>query len=394
MSELPQRNLPRVVLTVTSSQSLRLMEGFPDHLAAHGWDVHVVVSAPPTAAYASDSGVVVHDLTMSREPRLARDIAGLAAWLRLLRRLRPDVVVAGTPKAALLGMLAARLARVPDRIYLLRGLRLETERGLLMRLLWALEWLTARSATRVLAVSDSLCRTFVARRLCVPTKITVLGSGSSNGVDTTLRPAPDAVAGIERALGLQSAAFVVGFVGRISMDKGIETLLSAAHLLDRTGEPVRLLLVGAEEPGGVLEQSLIATGLDPALVTSVGAVADTTPYYAVMDVLCLPTRREGFPNVVLEAAVQGVPSVTTTATGSIDAVVDRVTGLLVPPDDSVALADALRSLCAKRGWSQQLGTMARARVVSLFDREIVWRLTEEYLKPTSMRQESLGMDAR
>jgi glycosyltransferase involved in cell wall biosynthesis len=234
----------------------------------------------------------------------------------------------------------------------------------------------------------------VARRLCVPTKITVLGSGSSNGVDTTLRPAPDAVAGIERALGLQSAAFVVGFVGRISMDKGIETLLSAAHLLDRTGEPLRLLLVGAEEPGGVLEQSLIATGLDPALVTSVGAVADTTPYYAVMDVLCLPTRREGFPNVVLEAAVQGVPSVTTTATGSIDAVVDRVTGLLVPPDDSVALADALRSLCAKRGWSQQLGTMARARVVSLFDREIVWRLTEEYLKPTSMRQESLGMDAR
>jgi glycosyltransferase involved in cell wall biosynthesis len=220
----------------------------------------------------------------------------------------------------------------------------------------------------------------MARRLCTATKITVLGSGSSNGVDTSVRPIPTAVAAIEKALGLESAVFVVGFVGRISDDKGIETLLAAARLLHDTDETVRVLLIGAEEPRGVLMKSLMATGTDPALVTSVGVVADPTPYYAVMDVLCLPTRREGFPNVVLEAAVQGVPTVTTTATGSVDAVLDRVTGLLIQPDDPVALADALRLLRVNREWSEQLGSTAKARAVDLFNRELVWRRTEKYIR--------------
>lgn len=374
-----RRTGQRVVLTVTSAQSLRLMNGFPEYLAARGWDVHVVVSEPPPGAYAEGSGVVVHDLAMTREPSPRRDLTGLIAWLRLLGRLRPSIVLAGTPKAALLAMVAAFLTRTPNRVYLLRGLRLETESGLRGRLLWILEWLTARAATRVLAVSMSLRGEFLARHLCPPDKIAVLGSGSSNGVDTMLRPEHHAVTAIEQALGLGDAELVVGFVGRISVDKGIGTLFSAVRLLEQRGEAVRLLLVGAEEPPGILAQSLAASGVDPALVSRVGAVPDPTPYYGSMDVLCLPTRREGFPNVVLEAAVQGVPSVATTATGSIDAVVDGVTGLMVSPDDPRALAEALRALRVDRDRCRRLGVAARRRAADLFDREMVWSRTEEYL---------------
>jgi glycosyltransferase involved in cell wall biosynthesis len=97
--------------------------------------------------------------------------------------------------------------------------------------------------------------------------------------------------------------------------------------------------------------------------------------------------------VVLEAAVQAVPSVTTSATGSVDAVVDGVTGLLVPPDDPTALAEALRLLRTERGLSQQLGSMAKARAVKHFDRELVWRRTEEYLKSACEREAIMEMDA-
>ena len=118
---------PRIVLGVTVDLSLRLMAGFPQYLAERGWDVHVVSSPGARLdALAGVDGVTVHALTMAREPSPVSDLRSLIAWMRLLRRLRPDVVSVGTPKAGLLGGIAARLTRVPGRVYMLRGLRLET----------------------------------------------------------------------------------------------------------------------------------------------------------------------------------------------------------------------------------------------------------------------------
>jgi glycosyltransferase involved in cell wall biosynthesis len=375
------RHSRRIVLAVTASQSLKLMRGFPEHLAAGGWDVHVVATSAPSDPY--PAGVTFHSLPMVREPSPLRDILAFGAWLVLLLRLKPSIVVAGTPKAGLLGTLAAFVLRVPARVYLLRGLRLETEQGLKRRLLHVLEWTTARTATAVLAVSDSLRDEFVSLGLSEAERVTVLGAGSSNGVAITPWPsAPDRerarISPIESLPQLTPTSPTVGFVGRLARDKGLPTLLEAIGQLQRAGVPVQLLLVGSEEPAGSLEMALTVAGLDSADVCWAGPVDDVTPYYWRMDVLCLPTRREGFPNVVLEAAMAGLPTVVSKVTGGVDSVVDGETGLWFEVGNSEDLARRLAEVLSDDRWRKLLGEQARTRAVEQFDRQIVWSLTEDF----------------
>ena len=177
----------RIVLTVTSAQSLRLMAGFPDYLSRQGWDVHVVSGDPPAT---SPGGWTAHVLPMRREPAPLLDLISLARWIKLLFLLRPALVVAGTPKAGLLGMLGAWATRTPRRVYLLRGLRLSTESGPRRRLLEVLERLAIMAATEVQSVSHSLREEVVELGLAPAQKVTVVAKGSSNGV--VIPPADEA----------------------------------------------------------------------------------------------------------------------------------------------------------------------------------------------------------
>lgn len=378
---------PTVVLAVTAPQSLALMRGFPEYLAERGWNVHVLVSDPPANFYPPNSGVVVHRVDMAREPSPLRDVRSLSAWVRVLRSLSPDLVVSGTPKAGLLGMLSACLLGVPARLYWLRGLRLETESGLRAGILWVMEWCAARSSHAVLAVSESLRQEYVGRGIAPPEKTLVLGSGSSNGVDTKVSVDPTVRAETRAAMSIDDE-LVVGFVGRVSVDKGIDTLLEAVKSLNEAKKEVVAIIIGPEEPNGALDAAIRRTGVNPKHLLCCGSVTDLTPLYAAMDVLCLPTRREGFPNVVLEAAALSVPAIVTTATGAVDSVIHGVTGLHFPPGDSHALARGLRQL-RDPGYRQSLGTEARQRVLLEFERTLVWERTERafrwYLGLATMR---------
>lgn len=363
-----RRHGRRVVLAVTSKQSLRLLTGFPEHLAGAGWEVHVVCAEAPR----DSQSVTYHQLPMVREPSPSRDLVGLFRWAWLLWRLNPDLIVAGTPKAGLLGTVAAFLVRVPARVYMLRGLRLETETGLKRRLLVAMERMTAATATRVVAVSNSLALEFVAERLAPCDKIVVIGSGSSNGVDLDPVQAKTHVDSQGRC-----GPPVVGFVGRLHRDKGIPILLGAATRLLDAGIDLNLLLVGPEEPPGYLVECLDQHDLASSKVHWTGAVQDPEAYYSRMDVLCLPTMREGFPNVVLEAAAQSVPTVASNVTGCVDAVIHDETGLHFDAGDPRDLAKKLDALLSDPHKRHLLGKQARARVEREFGRQLVWARTEK-----------------
>src|SRR5581483_5756464 len=178
---------------------------------------------------------------------------------------------------------------------------------------------------RVVCVSPSLRARVIELRLADPARVTVIGLGSSNGVDATrFEPTPErerAARELRASLDIPADAPVVGFVGRLTRDKGVAELMSAWHDVAGACPTAWLLVIGDEEGADPIPDSAREALATAPHVAQVPWLTDTAAAYLAMDVLVLPTYREGFPNVVLEAAAAGRPAVTTTATGAIDAVV-------------------------------------------------------------------------
>jgi len=370
---------PRLLLAVTHGMTANLlMRGQLADLAGAGFRVGVVASpGPDLDEIACREEVEVFPLAMRRQPAPVADLVALLRMAGVLRRFRPHLLSAGTPKAGLLASVAGRLAGVPRRLYTVRGLRLETASGAGRRLLAAGERTAAACAHRVLCVSDSLRRRYVELGLAPAAKTSVVGDGSSNGVDVErFHPAADGDperAALRRELGLAVGTPVIGFVGRFTRDKGLGELATA--FFDHVGRhfpDARLLLVGDFEEGDPVSEAVRdRLQRDPRVVLA-GFVADTAPYYRLMDVLAFPSHREGFPNAPLEAAASALPVAAFAATGSVDAVDDGGTGRLVPVGDSAALAGALNDYLADPALARRHGAAGRRRAVERFSQRRVW----------------------
>jgi glycosyltransferase involved in cell wall biosynthesis len=181
-------------------------------------------------------------------------------------------------------------------------------------------------------------------------------------------------------LGLPAGAQVVGFVGRLTRDKGVPELIEAFELILAKAPNARLLLVGwFDKAEDAISEELQDRIRAHPQIHITGFVSDTAPYYRAMDVLVLPTWREGFPNAVLEAAATGIPVVTTIATGSRDSVVPEVTGLLIPPGYPVAISEAVVRLLRDGDLRWRMGLAARAWVLEHFvDEQVLGRTAAFY----------------
>jgi lipopolysaccharide/colanic/teichoic acid biosynthesis glycosyltransferase/glycosyltransferase involved in cell wall biosynthesis len=303
----------------------------------------------------------------------------------MMLRLRPAIANVGTPKAGLLGGVAAWLCGVPFRYYTLYGLRCETTTGLKRKVLVMSERIACACAHRVICVSESLRQKAIELGVVDASRTVVLGSGSCNGVEAErFAPSPDAEqrgGQIRRDLGIPPGAPVVGFVGRLTKDKGVSELVQAYLKLRGSIPELRLLLVGEMEEGDPLPKEIRGHIESEPGIVRIGFVQDPADYYHAMDVLALPSYREGFPTVVLEAHAASKPVVAARATGAVDAVIDGVTGMLVPVGDVQALASAVELMIRDRGLAAALGSAGRERVLREFRRETIWEaLAEEYLQ--------------
>lgn len=374
-----------IVFGVTIDYQLRYHDGLYQRLADSGWHVHVVASHGPIGqALGEHSGVTAHVLEMARAPNLIADLRGMKQWVQLMRRLRPDVVVVGTPKAGLLGSVAAWLTRVPARVYELHGLRLESASGPLRAVLRTTERISCALSTRVIAVGASLRERVVAEGLAPAQKVDVLGAGSPNGVDVDrfglARRDHDAKTSLRAALGLSPSAQVVTFVGRLTADKGLAVLVEAMIHVQRETSAWLLVVGGVDDESGVDARRRLRQSL-PRLAL-VGEVDNVAPYLAISDVLCLPSRREGLPTVVLEAFAAQVPVVATRATGIVDLVSDSESGRLVAVDDAQALQRELLAALADRDSSELMAANALRIVSARYARDKVqdaWAAAMELL---------------
>ena len=369
---------PQIAYVVTVPLTARaLLRGQLRYMREHGLEV-VVISSPgeELEAVVESEGVAVLEVPMRRQISPLYDLVSLWRLFRTLREFEPDIVNAGTPKAGLLGMLAAKMARVPTRVYTLRGLRLETLDGLKRLITSLTEVLASACASRVVSVSESLRRAFVGRRLAPAFKVVVLGKGSSNGVDAErFLPTEENLRrawALRERLEIPEGVPVVGFVGRFVRDKGITELLDASEEVLKAFPETRFLLLGRLEEGSLIPAAYAEKLENHPRLIQAGFVSDTAPYYHLMSVLALPSHREGFPNVPLEAASAGVPVVGFTVTGMVDAVVHGETGLLVPRGDTGALSKALIRLLGDEALRASMGVVARERVLKDFSNEKVW----------------------
>lgn len=357
------------------------MRGQLAWIAGRGHEVHVVSSpGPALESLAVREGAIAHPIPMEREISPVADARAMLGWVRVLKQVRPDVSVVSTPKAGLLGGLAAWLLQVPRRVYLMRGARFEGESGMRGVVLRAAERVACASAHEVIAVSPSLAELAVAAGVVPRSKVTTVGAGSSNGVDLDRFHPPTAAerARARTALALGDEEVAIAFVGRMHVDKGLEVLREALRVVGRrAAAPVVLLLAGPDE-GGALSSS----AEDRVEIRALGYLDDVPELLRGADVLALPTQREGFPNAVLEASASGLPTVTTDATGAVDSVVDSVTGFVVEKGDGSAFGDALVSLVNSPALRGSQGAAARHRVEAYFAPETVWQgMYRAYLGP-------------
>jgi glycosyltransferase involved in cell wall biosynthesis len=342
------------------------MDGQIQWLSERGYEVHTCASGELESTRANTPFTHTHHtISMTRRMSPLRDLLSVFRWFVVIARVRPETLVASTPKAALVSLIAGKVLRVPRRVYLLRGLRLETMTGWRRHLLAISEKVCASCANVVIAVSPSVGNEFVQLGLAPAHKVCHVGSGSSNGVNSSwFTPLPESQRmTLRKELGIDGDQAVVAFVGRLVTDKGWDVFCDATKIAKDKNPLVKVIALGSNEEG--LEV--------PAWIEHVGVSDDMLTWYRAMDILVLPTFREGFPNVPLEAAACGVPTVASRATGAVDSVVDGQTGLLVDVNDDHQTADAISRLVSDAQFRAQLGQAARARILKDFQPESIWQ---------------------
>ena len=281
-------------------------------------------------------------------------------------------------------MMAARVCRVPVRIYHVHGLPYVTATGLRRRILHSSEWVSCACAHRVLCVSPSIREVAVESRLGHPDKLVVLGSGSFGGVDAENMFSPatypsDTRDRIRSRYGIPPSATVLGFVGRIVADKGVRELVAAWRELRLMHHDLHLLMVGAFELGDPINAEDEALLRDDKHIHLAGQVDHVPEFLLAMDIYVMPSHREGFGMSNIEAAAMRLPVVSTRIPGCVDSVQDGLTGSLVPARDASALVDAIQRYVMDVDLRAQHGEAGRQRVLTDFRPEIKWaELEAEY----------------
>lgn len=371
----------RVYRLVTSAGSLGFASGQLRYVAENGYDCFAVSGAPEESSreFTEREGIPTTLIPhLVRPISLGNDLRALSELIRLFRREKPDIVHANTPKASLLGMVAAWICRVPHRIYTVTGLRFETSTGFMRWLLKTMERITCACATKVIPEGQGVKKTLY-REHITSKPMAVLHNGNINGIDLKhFDRTPEVVERAKRIREEVGGSFSYLFVGRLVRDKGVTELVDAFERVHIVHPETRLLLVGTQEPEldplPDRTQRLIA---DNDAIIEAGWQDDVRPWFVASDLFTFPSYREGFPNVVIQAGALGIPSVVTDINGSNEVIIERKNGLIIPTRDTDALYRKMTEALEQRDRLAEMSARCRPLIASRYRQEDVWRATLE-----------------
>ena len=343
-------------------------------------------------------GIRVINLPMERSINLQKDLVSLMGMIKIIRREKPFIVHANTPKGSLLAMVASWWCRVPIRIYTVTGLRFETASGIFRKLLVLMERITCACATKVIPEGEGVRNTLIKNRITKKPLRKIL-NGNINGIDTTyFDPAlytENDKRLLRNELHIGETDFVFIYVGRLVKDKGINELVAAFSRLKSEGwqflkdddSPFisslcipKLLLVGAleQELDPLLTETLEKIQSDRD-ITYVGYQNDVRPYLSISNALVFPSYREGFPNVVMQAGAMGLPSIVTDINGCNEIILEGKNGIIIPPKNKEALSEAMKYMIEHPAERRKMAEAARPLIASRYEQQAVWNaLLEEY----------------
>lgn len=369
----------RLFRLVTSASSLGLVKGQLQYITEGEYDCFAVSGGPEESAREFTEREGIPTILISHLVRpisIGNDIRALSELIRLFRREKPDIVHANTPKASLLGMVAAWICRVPHRIYTVTGLRFETSTGFMRWLLKTMERITCACATKVIPEGEGVKKTLY-REHITRKPMQVLHHGNINGINLDHYDRTEEVmAEASKIREKVGGDFTFLFVGRIVRDKGIAELVAAFTRLHRDHPETRLVLVGNQEleldplPDETQQQIRDCDGIIEA-----GWQSDVRPWFVASDVFTFPSYREGFPNVVMQAGALGIPSIVTDINGSNEIILEGQNGTIIPKQDTEALYRKMLWALGNRDALTEMSANCRPQIASRYRQEDVWRAT-------------------
>ncbi|MDR2917486.1 MAG: glycosyltransferase family 4 protein [Tannerella sp.] len=317
-------------------------------------------------------------IPMKRPVAPLHDIFLLLRFIRVFKKLKPDIVHGNTPKGSFLSLIAAYLTGVPVRIYMCHGLRYQGTSGIFRKVLMSMERVSCKCATTVLCVSEGVRKTLVEDRITDKAKVVL--HGSSNGLDFNFFDKKHySEYSLRQQYNLSDHDFVFIFVGRIVKEKGVDELLYAFDKMSRKYPDIKLFFVGEAEKQDPISPASEIIIKENKSIHYFGLQKDIRPYLALSDTLVLPTYREGFGMVLLEAAAMGVPTIASDIIGCNNVVIEGENGLLVKPKDKESLLEKMELMYNNEQLRHTLKNNTRESACRRFEQKMVWNaLLEEY----------------
>lgn len=367
----------KIVIAISHSFCANFIRGQSSFLKNKGNEVTIVSApGPEVSSVAINENAKLVEIPFSREISVVDDLKGLISVIRFLQKEKPDIVNAGNPKTGFLFMIASIFfPRIP-MIFTLRGLRSDTLTGTKKRIVFFTEWLSCRLARRVIVISPSLKDHAVNIGVLQESKAVVIGKGSSNGVDIDRFKNSEENIKFGKALrqenNIGDNEFVIGHVGRITRDKGIEELYNAFKICKASFDNLKLILTGPIENDDPINPDIMQEMNNDKDVVFIGNTTDVARVYSAYDILVLYSYREGFGNVAIEAAAMGKPVIVSNIPGAKDTTEHMKSGIHVEARNAEKLALAIQQYLNNPVLLQEHGNYGHNRVTEFFSSEHIW----------------------